>query len=163
MEVTVQAKASIAGARDYSSSFECDGSAMDSILGLDTNLGTHSQGGRNLRMDSPESSSVPIPNLCRSSSQVYAPIEIVLQGPARSNGPARCNGPDAASVPTYEIDADLSRERLIRLLDRQEAWYDAEIQAASAADRLLSLCEHHQQQWLLTNQHLHSIPPEHRP
>ena len=39
-------------------------------------------------------------------------------------------------------------EQLLRLLDRQQAWYDAQQQAARAAEQLLSLCEHHQQQWL---------------
>jgi hypothetical protein len=47
----------------------------------------------------------------------------------------------------------LGRERLVRLLDRQQAWYDSAQQAANAAEQLLFLCEHHQQPWLQSPTH----------
>ncbi|MCY2978433.1 MAG: hypothetical protein NTU79_07185 [Planctomycetota bacterium] len=47
----------------------------------------------------------------------------------------------------------LQRERLVRLLDRQQAWYDSAQQAANAAEQLLLLCEHHQQPWLQSPTH----------
>ena len=98
---------------DPSSSFDCDSSTIDVILGLSTN------GCSKLRLDMPESR-LPDPHLMES-----------------------CRRP-----PCHTVDADFKRERLLRLLDRQQAWYDAAHQAALAAERLLSLCEHHQQQWL---------------
>ena len=52
-----------------------------------------------------------------------------------------------------ELDAMLRRERLVRLLDRQQAWYDSAQQAANAAEQLLLLCEHHQQPWLQSPTH----------
>ncbi len=52
-----------------------------------------------------------------------------------------------------ELDALLRRERLVRLLDRQQAWYDSAQQAANAAEQLLLLCEHHQQPWLQSPTH----------
>ncbi len=116
-----------------SSSFECDSTAMDSILGLRPN------GKSLLRVDNAE---LPRPSHLRERvSQVYAPIEVVL---------------------SLELDAEFKRERLLRLLDRQQAWYDAEQRVALAAEQLLSLCEHHQQQWLLPNQQIQTASPINR-
>jgi len=54
----------------------------------------------------------------------------------------------ASDEPIVEIEASIRRERLTRLLDREQAWYDVAHEAAQAAERLLSLCEQHQQLWL---------------
>ena len=45
---------------------------------------------------------------------------------------------------------------------KQQAWYDAEQRVALAAEQLLSLCEHHQQQWLLPNQQIQTASPTNR-
>ncbi len=114
------------------SSFDCDSAAIDSVLGLCV------LGDAQLRADSAECLKPPRGR----ALQVYAPIEIV---------PKACSGRDLkapAQDLQWELGSDLKRERLFRLLDRQQAWYDADQQAASAAEQLLALCEHHQQQWL---------------
>lgn len=123
-----------------SSSFECDSSAMDSILGLRPN------GKPLVRIDNAEL--LRSTHLRKQGSQVYAPIEVVLRDNSQSDG---CSNP---RVLRLEQDPEFKRERLLRLLDLQQAWYDAEQRVASAAEQLLSLCEHHQQQWLLPNQQI---------
>jgi hypothetical protein len=40
------------------------------------------------------------------------------------------------------------QERLIRLMERQQAWYDARVVAANEAAHLLQIIDHHQSQWL---------------
>lgn len=107
---------------DQSSSFDCDPSAMDLILGLRGN------GCAKRRLDIPES------RLTELASTKLASTESQW-------------GP-----PCHTGDADSKQERLLRLLGRQQAWYDAAQQAALAAEQLLLLCEHHQQQWLQPNQ-----------
>ena len=116
-----------------SSSFECDSSDMDSILGLRPNCKSL------LRVDNAE---LPRSSHLRERvSQVYAPIELVM---------------------SLEQDLEFKRERLLRLLDRQQAWYDAEQRVALAAEQLLSLCEHHQQQWLHPIQQIQRASPTNR-
>ncbi len=103
------------------SSFDCDSSDMDCILGLPTD------GSIKLRLDKAESRIV--------ESQIVE---------------AQCRPPCHAEsiVLSLDAEADFKQERLLRLLAQQQAWYDAAQQAALAAEQLLSLCEHHQQQWL---------------
>ena len=48
----------------------------------------------------------------------------------------------------FELDTMHQQERLLRLLDRQQAWYDSAQHAANVAEQHLLLCEHHQQLWL---------------
>jgi hypothetical protein len=45
----------------------------------------------------------------------------------------------------------VGRERLVRLLAAQQAWYDARKEACAQASTILELLEHHQTQWLQTN------------
>lgn len=45
----------------------------------------------------------------------------------------------------------IGRERLVRLLASQQAWYDARAAASEHASVLLDLIEHQQSQWLQTN------------
>jgi len=45
----------------------------------------------------------------------------------------------------------IGRERLVRLLASQQAWYDARAAASEHASALLDLIEHQQSQWLQTN------------
>ena len=45
----------------------------------------------------------------------------------------------------------VGRERLVRLLAAQQAWYDAQKEACAQASAILELLEHHQTQWLQTN------------
>ncbi len=137
MEVSVR-KLSASDHRSSSNSFDCDSAALDAILGLNPN------GQCQLRVDRAESA--PKSHLGKQPAQVYAPLEVV---PVASS-PSVCE----SSPVGLELlsDAEFKRERLARLLDRQQAWYDAHQQAARAAEQLLSLCEHHQQQWLLPNQ-----------
>ena len=116
------------------SSFECDSVAIDSVLGLCVH------GNAQLRADSAET--LKPSQLASRASPVYAPMEVVPKSNSRRVGTVRDNDLQ------WELGSDLKRERLFRLLDRQQAWYDAEHQAAAAAEQLLSLCEHHQQQWL---------------
>ena len=116
------------------SSFECDSEAIDTVLGLCV------LGNAQLRTDSAHR--LQPPQFTSQVSQVYAPIEVVPKYRPQRDGHAQ------SSELQWELGSDLKRERLIRLLDRQQAWYDAEQQAAAVAERLLSLCEHHQQQWL---------------
>ena len=119
-------------------SFDCDSSAMDSILGLRSNCNSL------LRVDKAE---LPRPShLNKRDTQVYAPIEVVLTDNAPRDS---CLKPNVLSL---ELDPEFKRQRLLRLLDQQQAWYDAGQQAVSAAEQFLSLCEHHQEQWLQSNQ-----------
>ncbi len=113
------------------SSFDCDSSAMDSILGLPTN------GGIKLRLDMAESRFV-------ESRFVESRFEESRFVESRWGPPCHTE----SKVLRLEADAEFKRERLLRLLAQQQAWYDAAHQAALAAQQLLSLCEHHQQQWL---------------
>ena len=138
MEVVVTEQTHCKASRIQNNSFECDSSAMDSILGLRSN------GNSLLRFDNAE---LPRPShLHKQDTQIYAPIEIVLT----DNSPRdNCLKPNVLSL---ELDPEFKRQRLLRLLDQQQAWYDAGQQAVSAAEQFLSLCEHHQEQWLQSNQ-----------
>ncbi len=108
------------------SSFDCEPSAIDSILGLPKN------GSAKLRLDKAESRFVEKPFMeSRFMESRWRP---------------RCH--IEPKVLSLVADADFKRERLLRLLAQQQAWYDAAQQAALAAEQFLSLCEHHQQQWL---------------
>jgi len=133
MEVINRAK-SIEKMTRIQSSFECESAAIDTVLGLCV------LGNAQLRADSAET--LKPSQLTSRDSQVYAPMEVVPKVNNRHNGTVQANDLQ------WELGSDLKRERLFRLLDRQQAWYDAEHQAAAAAEQLLSLCEHHQQQWL---------------
>jgi len=56
-------------------------------------------------------------------------------------------------VATNAIDEKqwiVGRERLVRLLAAQQAWYDAQKEACAQASKILELLEHHQTQWLQT-------------
>ena len=119
-------------------SFECDSSDIDSILGI------CSIGNSFLRVDNAE---LPRPShLVKRYAQVHAPIEVAIADNSQRDS---CLKPNVLSL---ELDAEFKRQRLLRLLDHQQAWYDAGQQAVSAAEQFLSLCEHHQQQWLQSNQ-----------
>jgi hypothetical protein len=62
-------------------------------------------------------------------------------------------------LPTTPVDSNaidekqwiVGRERLVRLLAAQQAWYDARKEACAQASTILELLEHHQTQWLQTN------------
>lgn len=95
---------------------------MDAILGIRT------LGNLNLRIDR----AVEQTRGAQSIPDHYAPLEIV---PARREENIMASGTS-------------QHERLLRLLDREQAWYDAQLEAAQAAEQLLTLREHHQQQWL---------------
>ncbi len=123
MEVAATEKIDSKTSRIRNNSFECDSSDIDSILGI------CSIGNSFLRVDNAE---LPRPShLVKRDAQVHAPLEVAIAD---------------------NSDAEFKRQRLLRLLDHQQAWYDAEQQAVSAAEQFLSLCEHHQQQWLQSNQ-----------
>ena len=138
MEVVTTEQANFKSSRIRNNSFECDSSAMDSILGLRPN------GSSLLRIDKAELPHPP--HLHERVTRVYAPIEVVLTDSSSRDSCLERN------VLSLELDADFKRQRLLRLLDQQQAWYDTGQRAASAAEEFLSLCEHHQQQWLQTNQ-----------
>ncbi|MCY3011221.1 MAG: hypothetical protein NTY42_15550 [Planctomycetota bacterium] len=61
-----------------------------------------------------------------------------------------------APLATTPVDSDVidekqwivGRERLVRLLAAQQAWYDAQKEACMQASAILELLEHHQTQWL---------------
>ncbi len=125
-----------------SNSFECESSAMDSLLGVANN----SQMKR--RIDTGDSRCRPV---CHS--QIYAPLEVVQRGKVSQNQDLR------TKVISLCKDAEFKRDQLLRLLDQQQAWYDAQQQAARAAEQILSLCEHHQQQWLQRNPQTHPASP----
>lgn len=145
MEVVATEEADCRTSRLQKNSFECDSSAMDSILGIRTN------GNSLLRVDSAELPRPP--HLYKQDTQVYAPIEVV----SADNSPRdRCSKP---SVLSLDLDPELKRQRLLRLLDQQQAWYDAGQQAVLAAEQFLSLCEHHQQQWLQSNPKTQTTSP----
>lgn len=133
MEVTNSQKQASKTHRTQSS-FECDSAAIDKVLGLCV------LGNAQLRADSAEG--LRGPQWLSRDYQVHTPLEVVLKSNPRRDVLAQ------ASELEWELGSDLKRERLFRLLDRQQACYDAEQQAAAAAEQLLSLCEHHQQQWL---------------
>lgn len=137
MEVSVR-KPLVTSNRSSSNSFDCDSAALDAVLGLNPN------GQRQLRVDKAEPA--PKSHLGRQPAQVYRPFDVVPAASFSSVGDSNPIGLDLLA------DAEFKRERLVRLLDRQQSWYDAHQQAAQAAEQLLSLCEHHQQQWLLPNQ-----------
>ena len=119
-------------------SFECDSSDIDSILGI------CSIGNSSLRVDNTEL--LRPSHLVKRDAQVHAPLEIAIADNSQRDCRLKPN------VLSLELDAELKRQRLLRLLDHQQAWYDAEKQAVSAAEQFLSLCEHHQEQWLQSNQ-----------
>jgi hypothetical protein len=137
MEVSVR-KNSATENRSSSNSFDCESSALDAILGLTA------VGKAQLRVDEAESS--PKSHIGKLLPQIHAPLNVV---PAASSSSFRGSNPVGLEL---LADAEFKRDRLVRLLDRQQAWYDAQEQAARAAEQFLSLCEHHQQQWLLPNQ-----------
>lgn len=144
MEVSVR-KPLVTDKRSSSNSFDCDSAALDAILGLNPN------GHRQLRVDRAESA--PKSHLGKQPAQVYAPLEVVPNASSSSACDSNHIGLELLA------DVEFKRERLVRLLDRQQAWYDAQQEAARAAEQLLSLCEHHQQQWLLPNQPTLTSPP----
>ena len=119
-----------------SSFFDCDPCSIDVILGRRV------AGDRNLRMDSGCSTRRTKPTLRPSDSQ-HVDIRYAISG---------LEEPRIRIVrkpaPVFEIMQGLRQERLSRLLDQQQAWYDAQQKAALAAEQLLQLCEHHQQPWL---------------
>ena len=140
MEIVNQAK-SITKKIRVQSSFECDSATIDIVLGRCV------LGNAQLRADSAESRKPS--QLTGRHSQVYAPMEVVPKATTLRNGAdTHRKGTVQATDLQCELGSDLKRERLFRLLERQQACYDAEQQAAAAAEQLLSLCEHHQQQWL---------------
>jgi hypothetical protein len=112
------------------STFDCDPSAIDSILGRRT------IGASELRIDAGHSVNVTTastPNSIAYSIQGnQEPLTLIVR----------------RSPPVSEISQGLDQERLGRLLCQQQAWYDAQTQAALAAEQLLQLCEHQQQPWL---------------
>ncbi len=114
-------KSSPSRATARSSSFDCDPSAIDALLGV------VSKSGIKLRIDMPEA----------AAKQESRETKDSRWGPP-------CYTESRWGPPCHT-------DRLLRLLDRQQAWYDAQQQAARAAEQLLSLCEHHQQQWLQAN------------
>jgi len=136
MEVSA-GKPYIKGNRSSNNSFDCDSAALDAILGLNPIDKVQ------LRVDRAE----PTPHsyLGKEPAQVYAPMEVVAAAPSQ-----RERGSNSVGL-GFVADAEFKRERLVRLLDRQQAWYDAHQQAARAAEELLTLCEHQQQQFLLPN------------
>ena len=140
MEIAVNEKVNSWQNRGQSSSFDCDSSAMDGILGL------NSLASSDLRLDCPQ---LPLgPKNPIRESRVCTPLEFI----------AADRKPDDSWC--LESDSMTRKQaRLLRLLDRQQSWYDAQQQAALAAEQLLSLCEHHQQQCLPSNQQTHQAQP----
>lgn len=137
MEVAAKEKASSSRAATVrSSSFECDSSTMDSLLGVGNNSGLI------LRIDMPEARDR---QETRDRQESREGRESRLEQPCYTES-------QRGSAAKGDVLEELKRERLLRLLDREQAWYDAHQQAALAAEQLLSLCEHHQQQWLHPNQ-----------
>jgi len=119
-----------------SSTFECEASTIDSILGRcvlgDRNLRIDAGGSEIPCAEQPLCSNFPKVEIRYATSGLQEPrTQIVRKKP-----------------PVFEITKGLQQERLRRLLDQQQAWYDAAQKAALAADQLLQLCEHHQQPWL---------------
>ena len=126
------------GTDSRSSSFDCDPRSIDVILGRSV------VGDRNLRMDSGSSAGRRKPTLRPSDSQ----REVIRYATTGLEEPQTRIVRKPA--PVLEITQGLRQERLSRLLDQQQAWYDAQQKAALAAEQLLQLCEHHQQPWLHT-------------
>jgi len=119
-----------------SSAFECDALTIDRILGRcvlgDRNLRIDAGGSKSPYAEQPPCSNFPKVEIRYATSGLQEPrTQIVRKKP-----------------PVFEITKGLQQERLRRLLDQQQAWYDAAQNAALAADQLLQLCEHHQQPWL---------------
>jgi hypothetical protein len=125
------------GTASRSSSFDCDPCSIDDILGRRV------VGDRNLRMDYGVSDWPLTKPTRRPSSSQHVDIRYATSG---------MQEPQTRIVrkplPVFEITQGLRQERLSRLLDQQQAWYDAQQKAALAAEQLLQLCEHHQQPWL---------------
>ena len=142
MEIVDRTDSVIKSKRAQSSSFECEPAIIDSILGL------KSLGHRNIRIDYNVFSEGLTPPQRNRPKVSFArrPTRRCTETFGHKTRP-RPELSDQRNVP--EIDASLQRERLLRLLDRQQAWYDAAQQAAQAAEQLLLLCEQHQQPWLL--------------
>ena len=149
--------------------FECDALTMDALLGY------NSVGEQRLRLDPAQHSSSPrlearqnksnhsnqydfsqydssSPAESKRAAEVYAPLEVV---PANS---AKFRIDSATKLVGLHCDEELKRDRLLRLLAQQQSWYDAQQKAALAAEQLLALCEHHQQQWLQPNQQTSVAP-----
>ncbi len=161
MEVAFKEQDSIRTNPVRRSSFDCDSLAMDTLLGLcsfasdshalrASERGTQLEiGNTNVRLDGPH-----LDSPSRQASQIYAPLEVV---------PADNHSRDLVkSGLSLDEDSGIRRERLFRLLAQQQSWYDAQQQAAAAAEQHLSLCEHHQQQWLHLNQQSHQVLPTHQ-
>ena len=125
------------GTVSRSSSFDCDPCSIDVILGR------RIVGDRNLRMDSGSSVGPLTKPTLRPGDSQQVDIRYAT---------SRLEEPQTRIVrkpaPVFEIMQGLRQERLSRLLDQQQAWYDAQQKAAVAAEQLLQLCEHHQQPWL---------------
>jgi hypothetical protein len=125
------------GTDSRSSSFDCDPCSIDVILGRRV------VGDRNLRIDSGVSDWPLTKPILRPSDSQQVDIRYAISG---------LEEPQTRIVrkplPVFEITQGLRQERLSRLLDQQQAWYDAQQKAALAAEQLLQLCEHHQQPWL---------------
>jgi hypothetical protein len=97
--------------RSSSNSFDCDSSALDAILGLNPN------GERQLRVD--RAATAPRSHFEKRSAQVYAPLEVIHAAPTLCTRGSNTVALDLMS------DTQFKRERLVRLLDRQQTWYDA--------------------------------------
>lgn len=127
--------------------FECDPATLDVILGRGK------LGERNLRFDaahleptSKQSAACTQPSGPEATSAVDAKAGDIRYATSGLQEPL--TRVVRKKPPTFEIDRGLQQERLKRLLDQQQAWYDEAQMAASAAEQLLQLCEHHQQLWL---------------
>ena len=86
---------------------------------------------RRIRIDIPVDS-----NRVQSAKSIYGvcqPIETV--------GSAKRNNPQV-------IDSSDKQQRLVRLLEKQQEWYDARQVALSRAENYLALIDQHQQLWL---------------
>ena len=154
-----------------SSSFDCDPSAIDALLGVVSKSGIKA----NSRLKT-TSVMQPLSGLSGRLSQRESDFTLPPGGSSEARGgyDPFCRSPklriDMPEAPAKQESRDTKdsrwgppcytdsrwgppcyTEQLLRLLDRQQAWYDAQQQAARAAEQLLSLCEHHQQQWLQAN------------
>lgn len=157
MEIVSNVRESTRAKRCRSNSFECDSLAMDALLGLSAvanasvalqsaTSGTHLEiGDANIRLDGPQPGSAP-----KQAFQVYAPLRVVPADDLERGF--------TQFVLDLDEHLDSRTERLLRLLDQQQSWYDGQQRAASAAEQYLSLCEHQQQQWLHLNQQSPQVP-----
>ncbi len=149
MEVIAKKHVSPRENRVRSSSFECDALAMDAILGL------NAIGEKSFRLDTPQPAVTPKIEAWRSPQAIdwASPKSSTTALPAEVYAPTEIVSVESLHDPlSLETEPAMKRSRLLRLLDQQQSWYDAQQQAAFAAEQLLSLCEHHQQQWLHPNQ-----------